>query len=62
MTIVAERPDTADAMMLIGELEALLEPLYPPASRHGLSAERLIVEAVALFLLRTDGTAAGCCA
>jgi len=39
-TITAERPDTADAIALIAELEAQLEPLYPRASRHGLSVER----------------------
>src|SRR3954469_5467940 len=58
--ITAERPDTPDAIALITELEASLEPLYPQASRHGLSVERLIVEAVPFFVLRSDGIAAGC--
>jgi putative acetyltransferase len=58
--ITAERPDTADAVILITELEALLDPLYPRQSRHGLSVERLLAEAVAFFLLRSDGTPAAC--
>ena len=59
-TIEAERPDSAEAMQLIAELEAYLEPLYPKASRHGFSVERLLREKVAFFLVRYDGTAAGC--
>jgi GNAT superfamily N-acetyltransferase len=58
--ITPERPDTAEAIGLITELEAHLEALYPPASRHGFSVERLLAEDVAFFLLRTDGTPAGC--
>ncbi len=50
--ITAERPDSADAVVLIAELEAQLEPFYPRASRHGLSVERLLAESVAFFLLR----------
>lgn len=58
--IAAERPDTPDAITLITELEATLEPLYPKESRHGLSVERLLAEAVPFFVLRSDGIAAGC--
>jgi GNAT superfamily N-acetyltransferase len=58
--ITAERPDSADAITLIAELEAHLEPLYPRASRHGLSVERLLAEAVAFFVLRSDGAPAAC--
>ena len=58
--ITAERPDTTDAVVLITELEAQLEPFYPSASRHGLSVERLLVEAVAFFVLRSDGLPAAC--
>jgi GNAT superfamily N-acetyltransferase len=60
VTIAAERPDSADAVALIEELEAHLEPLYPRASRHGLSVERLLAEAVAFFVLRADGAPAAC--
>ncbi len=59
-TITLERPDAADAVLLITELEAHLEPLYPSASRHGLSVKRLIAEEVAFFLLRWNGTPASC--
>ena len=59
-TITPERPDTPDAVMLITELESILEPLYPRASRHGLSVERLISENVAFFVVRSDGVPAGC--
>jgi GNAT superfamily N-acetyltransferase len=58
--ITLERPDTAAAMTLIEELEAHLEPLYPRASRHGFSVEKLIAEAVAFFVIRYDHTPAGC--
>jgi len=58
--ITPERPDTADAKTLITELEAVLEPSYPRESRHGLSVERLLGEAVAFFLLRSDGIPASC--
>jgi putative acetyltransferase len=58
--ITVERPNTADAIALIDELEAQLEPLYPRASRHGLSVAQLLEQAVAFFLLRTDGEPAAC--
>ncbi|HEY7850349.1 MAG TPA: GNAT family N-acetyltransferase [Ktedonobacterales bacterium] len=58
--ITLERPDTADAQLLIAELEAQLEPLYPRESRHGLSVEQLMAEDVAFFLLRWDGAPASC--
>jgi GNAT superfamily N-acetyltransferase len=59
-TITLERPDTADAVALITELENILAPNYPIESRHGLSVERLIAEAVAFFVIRSDGKLAGC--
>jgi putative acetyltransferase len=58
--ITAERPDTADAMTLISELEAQLEPLYPKTSRHGYSVEKLMKQGVAFFVTRHDGVLAGC--
>jgi putative acetyltransferase len=58
--ITLERPDGADAVGLITELEAHLEPLYPRESRHGYSVEKLLAQAVAFFVLRADGTPAGC--
>ena len=59
-TIVAERPDTPDALLLIEELQTHLESFYPPESRHGFSVEKLIASGVAFFVLRADGQAAGC--
>ena len=58
--ITAERPDTTDAMLLISELEAQLEPLYPKISRHGYSVEKLMEQGVAFFVTRQAGIVAGC--
>jgi putative acetyltransferase len=60
VTILPERPDTPDALGLVQELEATLDPLYPSESRHGFSVEKLIAEEVAFFVLRYDGAPAGC--
>jgi GNAT superfamily N-acetyltransferase len=59
IVISAERPDTADAIMLITELEDHLAPQYPAASRHGFSVEKLIAQAVAFFVVRYNGVPAG---
>jgi len=59
-TITSERPDTPDAQALIAELTAETEALYPPENRHGYRVEQLINEGVAFFLIRQDGTPAGC--
>src|SRR5579883_2860589 len=58
--ITRERPDSADAIVLITELEAHLEPLYPAASRHGYSVEKLIAQGVAFFVLHANDAPAGC--
>jgi ribosomal protein S18 acetylase RimI-like enzyme len=58
--ITSEHPDSADAIALIMELEAHLDPLYPSKSRHGYSVEKLIAQRVAFFVLRDNGTPAGC--
>src|SRR3954465_839774 len=58
--ITRESPDTADAITLINELEAHLAPLYPAESRHGFSVQKLLAENLAFFLLRHEGTPAGC--
>jgi GNAT superfamily N-acetyltransferase len=60
VVIMPERPDSADASILITELEALLAPHYPTESRHGLSIEQLITQAVAFFLLRWNDVPAAC--
>jgi GNAT superfamily N-acetyltransferase len=58
--ITAERPDSADAVLLITELEAQLAPLYRAESRHGYSVEKLLAQGVAFFVLHVNDTAAGC--
>jgi putative acetyltransferase len=55
-----ERPDATEAILLISELEAQLEPLYPRESQHGLSVEQLLAQDVAFFVLRWNGTPAAC--
>jgi putative acetyltransferase len=58
--ITPERPDSADAILLITELEAHLDPLYPAESRHGYTVEKLLAQAVAFFVLRHNEIPAGC--
>jgi ribosomal protein S18 acetylase RimI-like enzyme len=58
--LALERPDSADAAGLIGELEAHLAARYPAESRHGYSVEKLLREGVAFFVVRLGGEAAGC--
>ena len=59
--IAEARPDSSEALALIAELEAHLGSRgYPVESRHGYSVEKLLREAVAFFLTRCDGVAAGC--
>ena len=53
-------PASPDATALIAELDAHLTPLYPSASRHGFSVQKLIADAVAFFVIREDGVPAGC--
>ena len=60
ISIIEERPDTPDATQLIMELEAVLQPLYAPESRHGFSIEKLLNQGVAFFVSRYDGVPAGC--
>jgi putative acetyltransferase len=60
VVITAERPDTPDAQALIEELEGHLETLYPRASRHGFSVEKLLRERVTFFVTRDGNQAAGC--
>ena len=58
--ITPEDPASPDASALIAELDAHLAPLYPSASRHGFSVQKLIAESVAFFVIRDDGAPAGC--
>ncbi|MCX8088230.1 MAG: GNAT family N-acetyltransferase [Meiothermus ruber] len=58
--IQAEPPDSTVAWALIAELDAVLEPLYPPKSRHGYSVEKLIQQEVAFFVAYLNGQPVGC--
>jgi putative acetyltransferase len=58
--ITPERPDSDDAIALIAELDAHLEPLYPSESRHGYSVDKLLAQSVEFFVLRHNDTLAGC--
>jgi putative acetyltransferase len=60
VTIQPEQPDSAISRELIAELDAVLNPHYPPESRHGYSVEKLIQQGVAFFVIFQDGAAAGC--
>jgi len=61
VTIVAARPDSHEAMELLGELDAALhEYPYPPESRHAFSVEKLIRESVAFFLAFYGDQLAAC--
>ena len=58
--ITPERPDSADARLLIAELETELSAHYPPTSRHGYSAQKLIDQGVIFFVTRHGNAPAGC--
>lgn len=61
MTVISlESPDSADAVELIAELEAHLDPLYPTESRHGYSVEKLLKQGVSFFVIRENGVPIGC--
>src|SRR5688572_24065885 len=61
ITIVEERPDSADAVQLLAELDKnLSQHPYPQESRHAFSVEKLLREGVAFFVIRYEGKPAGC--
>ncbi|MEZ4663414.1 MAG: GNAT family N-acetyltransferase [Caldilineaceae bacterium] len=60
ITIAPERPDSTDGLALIGELDAVLNPLYSPENRHGYNVEKLLQPGVTFFIVRNEGAAAGC--
>ena len=60
VSIARERPDTPEAMALIGELDAYLDLLYPSESQHGFSVDQLLAEDVAFFILRYNDALVGC--
>ena len=59
--VAIEAVDQPEAIALIAELDAHLEPLYPPESRHGLKLEALRAPNILFALARDDrGSAHGC--
>ena len=61
ITTVEVRPDNADAVELINELDAHLNLLpYPKESRHAFSVDKLLLEEVVFFLTRCDDEPAAC--
>jgi GNAT superfamily N-acetyltransferase len=60
LAITRERPDTADAIALIDELETVLSPNYAPENQHGYSVDKLLKEGVHFFVARVDGKPAAC--
>lgn len=61
ISITEARPDAADAVQLITELdENLHRKAYPPESRHAFNVEKLVQESVAFFVARYHGKPAGC--
>ena len=60
VVIAEERPDSPDAVALIGELDDHLGALYAVQSRHGFSVEKLLRDGVKFFIARDGGRPAGC--
>jgi putative acetyltransferase len=60
VVIAEERPDSPDAVALIGELDEHLGALYAVQSRHGFSVEKLLRDGVKFFIARDGGRPAGC--
>jgi GNAT superfamily N-acetyltransferase len=61
IVITEVAPDSADAIELIGELDAhLWTHPYPPQSRHAFSVEKLLREGVVFFITHYEGQLAGC--
>jgi putative acetyltransferase len=59
--VAVETIDQPEALALVAELDAHLEPLYPPESRHGLTVDGLRAKNVFFVLARdTSGRAMGC--
>jgi len=60
ITVEHVQSATADARLLIGELDAELSGEYEPEQQHGLSVDRIFQPHVKFFIARLDGEAVGC--
>jgi len=59
--VAVEAVDQPEALALVGELDAHLEPLYPPESRYGLTLDGLRAPHVRFVLARDASGAAQAC-
>jgi len=59
--VAVEPVDQPEAVALVGELDAHLEPLYPPESRYGLTLDGLRAPHVRFVLARDASGAAQAC-
>jgi putative acetyltransferase len=60
LTIRVEPPDQPDVIVLIGELDAYANALYPPESNHLLDIASLCAPAVTFLVVRAGAEAVGC--
>ena len=61
MKVAIETIDQPDGLALVKELDAYLEPLYPPESRHGLNVQALRAKNVFFVIARDpQDVACGC--
>ncbi len=59
--VALERPDQTDVLALVDALDAWQQPLYPPASHHGIDVDALRDPAVLFAVARqADGAAVAC--
>jgi putative acetyltransferase len=59
--VAIERPDSADAVRLVDELDAFQKPLYPAESHHGIDIDALLQPNVVFVVARNDDAEAlGC--
>lgn len=59
--VAIERPDQAEVLALIDELDAYQKPLYPAESHHGLDIGALLQPHVTFVVARSEGAqAVGC--
>jgi putative acetyltransferase len=60
ITIAIERPDQPEIVALLAELDAYLQPLYPPESNHILEVSALLLPEIRFFVARQDARPLGC--
>jgi putative acetyltransferase len=57
-----ESPQRGEIRRLLAEADAYSQALYPPESRHPVTAEELAAPGVRFFVARADGVPVGCAA